>query len=241
MSDVSSVLIVEDHELVRAGMQRLLEDSGYPLSFCQVATGEAALNEVKRQHFDLVFLDLSLPGISGVEAAMSLLRSHRDLKIIIMTAATELSFTRKLLQTGVHGYLTKNCNPRQMERAMREVLAGNIYIAPDVAKLLEQSSNTIGSKTGVSDFSASTENIEADGIHKFDCLSKREYQIVFLLVRGKTNRQIASELFISEKTVSTHRIRAFRKMQVSSLAELAAIAFRVGLLEQLAPAAANNI
>ena len=236
MSGVSSVLIVEDHELVRAGMQRLLEDSGYPLSFCQVATGEAALSAVKRQHFDLVLLDLSLPGMSGVEAAMSLLRSHRDLKIIIITAATELSFTRKLLQTGVHGYLTKNCNPRQMERAMREVLAGNVYIAPDVAKLLEQPG-----KNAVSDCSASAENVEADGIHKFDCLSKREYQIVFLLVRGKTNRQIASELFISEKTVSTHRIRAFRKMQVSSLAELATMAFRVGLLEQLAPAAANNI
>lgn len=238
MSDVISVLIVEDHELVRAGVQRLLEDSGYPLRFCQVATGEAALNEVKRQHVDIVFLDLSLPGISGVEVAMSLLRSHREIKIIIITAATELTFTRKLLQTGVLGYLTKNSNPRQMERAMREALSGNVYVAPDVAKLLEQNSK---SRSGVLEGSSIRENAEAEEIRKFDCLSKREYQIVYLLVRGKNNRQIASDLFISEKTVSTHRIRAFRKMQVSSLAELATMAFRVGLLERLTPVTAKNI
>lgn len=219
-----SVLIVDDHELVRAGMQRLLEDSGYPLTFREAASGESALDRVRSEHIDIVFMDLSLPGMSGVEAAMTLLRTHRDTKIIIMTAATEVTYIRKLLQTGVQGYLTKDCNPRQMERAVREVLAGNVYVSPAVTQLLELSNDP-----------AREEQV------RFDCLSKREYQIVFLLMRGKSNRQIAADLHISEKTVSTHRTRALRKVGVSSLAELAAMAFRVGMLEQLSPMAANEI
>ena len=219
-----SVLIVDDHELFRAGVQRLLEDSGYPLTFIEAATGESALEQVRRQHVDIVFMDLSLPGISGVEAAMSLLRSHRKTKIIIVTATTEVTYIRKLLDTGVQGYLTKDCAPRQMERAVREVLAGKVYVSPSVAQILK-----------------TRDCLASDEQEKFDRLSKREYQIVYLLIKGKNNRQIAAELHISEKTVSTHRTRALRKVGVSSLAELAAMAFRIGMLEQLSPMAANEI
>lgn len=219
-----SVLIVDDHELFRAGVQRLLEDSGYPLAFSEAATGESALEQVRSQPVDLVFMDLSLPGISGVEAAMSLLRNHRETKIIVVTAATEVTYIRKLLETGVQGYLTKDCAPRQMERAVREVLAGNVYVSPAVARILEHRDSPTNEEQG-----------------KFDCLSKREYQIVFLLIQGRNNRQIAADLHISEKTVSTHRTRALRKVGVSSLAELAAMAFRIGMLEQLSPMAANDI
>ncbi len=213
-----SVLIVDDHEFVRAGTQRLLEDSGYPLKFSEAATGECALQRVREEPIDIVLMDLKLPGISGVEAAMKLRRSHRNTKIIIMTAATEVTYVRQLLQNGVQGYLTKDCNPRQMERAVREVLAGNVYVSPAVTELLETS-----------------DNAGEDDLAKIATLSKREYQICLMLVRDKTNRQIAEELHISEKTVSTHRTRAYRKLGVSGLAELSALFHRTGMIDQLLP------
>jgi len=215
-ADPLSILIVDDHELVRAGICRLLEDFGYPLRLSELDSAEAALEVARREHFDLIFLDLSLPGISGVEAALSLLRAQREVRIIVVTAVMDVSFTRKLLDSGVRGYLTKNCSPSQMERAIREVLAGHVYISPDVSGLLEQSR---------------LERVEDEP--SFDDLSKREMQIVIELLKGKRNRQIAENLNISEKTVSTHRIRAFRKFGISSTAELASIAMKKGVWEHL--------
>ena len=226
-----SVLIVDDHELMRAGMIRLLEDMGFRLRFREAGTAEAAIQILKHEQFNVVFLDLKLPGISGVEAAMSWLRQHRDLKIIIMTAASEITFTRQLLQTGVQGYLTKDCNPGQMERAMREVLADKIYIEPNISRMLEQSAK----QTAATKPQASDNDIETLRLW-FAGLSNRESQIVFMLVRGRSNRQIASELYISEKTVSSHKTSACRKVGAASLAELSIMANRVGLLEQLSPA-----
>lgn len=214
-----SVLIVDDHELVRAGMRRLLEDIGYNIRFTELASGEAALQVVRDDHFDIVFMDLSLPGISGVEAAFSLLRSQRDLAIIVITAVMDVSFTRKLLDTGVRGYLTKNCSPLQMERAIREVLAGQVYVAPDVVKMLGLRSMDQDSEVAI-----------------FDRLSARELQIAIQLLQGKRNCQIAVDLNISEKTVSTHRSRAFRKFGIASTAELATIAVRTGMWDQLTAA-----
>lgn len=210
-----SVLIVDDHELVRAGIRRILEDFGYALQFSELANGESMLEVARQQRFDLIFLDLSLPGISGVEAALSLLRRQPDLRIIVVTAVMDVSFTRRLLDSGVRGYLTKNCSPSQMERAIREVLADQVYISPDVSGLLEQTRRT-----------------EVDQ-PSFDDLSKREMQIVIELLKGKRNCQIAENLNISEKTVSTHRIRAFRKFGISSTAELASVAMKQGVWEHL--------
>lgn len=210
-----SVLIVDDHELVRAGIRRILEDFGYALQFSELGSGESLLEVARQQHFDLIFLDLSLPGISGVEAALSLLRRQRDLRIIVVTAVMDVSFTRRLLDSGVRGYITKNCNPRQMERAIREVLADQVYVSPDVAGLLEKTPSSERSQPS------------------FDDLSRREMQIVIELLKGRRNRQIAENLNISEKTVSTHRMRAFRKFGISSTAELASVAMKQGVWEHL--------
>ncbi len=196
-----SVLLVEDHELVRAGMRRLLEDEDAIDRFVEAASGEQALELSGRYQFDLIFLDLSLPGISGFETALELLRRWPDTHIVVLTAVRQFTFTRKLLDLGVKGYLTKDCEPEQLANAIHEVMAGRIYLLPDVARQLA---------LGVPD---SVEELLGH-------LSHRETEIMVLTYRGLRNTQIAERLFISEKTVHTYRARALEKLNVKSTAEL---------------------
>lgn len=210
-----SILIVDDHELVRAGMRRLLEDVEAIAEFAEAPTGEMALDLARQHRFDLIFLDLSLPGISGLEAAMELLRRCPDSRIIVLTAVRQFTFTRQLMDMGVKGYLTKDCEPRQMEKAIHEVMAGRAYLSPEVAHELA---------TGLPD---SVELL-------FRSLSPREAEIVLLTLRGLRNRQIGERLYISEKTVSTHRVRALEKLKVSNTVELTRLLHQLDAWDQLA-------
>jgi len=209
-----SILIVDDHELVRAGMRRLLEDAGNIGNFHEVASGEEAIGAVKKHRFDIVFMDLSLPGMSGVEATFALLRRRPESKIIVMTAAMRTTFVKQLLDSGVKGYLTKDCSPQQMEQAVAEVMAGNVYLSPQVASQLAL-------------------NPHGDGVSGFAGLSKREAEVVLFTLHGHANRQISERLYISEKTVSTHRRRAFEKLDVTNTVEMAHLAIVEGIWDDL--------
>jgi len=209
-----SILIVDDHELVRAGMRRLLEDAGNIGAFHEVASGEEAISAAAEFPFDIVFMDLSLPGMSGVEATFALLRRRPDSKIIVITAAMRLTFVRQLLDSGVKGYLTKDCSPQQMEQAVTDVMAGKVYLSPQVASELALSTHS-------------------QGLSRFASLSKREAEVVLFAIHGHTNRQIGERLYISEKTVSTHRTRAFEKLEVSNTVEMAHLAIIDGLWDDL--------
>ena len=212
--DKLSILIVDDHELVRAGMRRLLEDAGNIGNFHEAATGEEAIGAAKNHPFDIVFMDLSLPGMSGVEATFALLRRRPESRIIVMTAAMRLTFVRQLLDSGVKGYLTKDCSPQQMEQAVTEAMAGNVYLSPQVASQLALSS-------------------PSDGLSRFAALSKREAEVVLFTLHGHNNRQMSERLYISEKTVSTHRTRAFEKLEVSNTVEMAHLAIVEGIWDDL--------
>ncbi len=209
-----SVLIVDDHELVRVGMRRILEDVESIGRFVEAANGERALELARHDRFDLIFLDLSLPGISGLETAMELLRRWPEVRIIVLTAVREFTFTRQLVDLGVKGYLTKDCDPEQMEKAIYDVMAGRVYLAPQVAQQL-----AVGLP---------------DPVEKlFRTLTARETEIVLLTFRGLRNRQIAERLFISEKTVSTHRMKALEKLEVKSTAELTRLLHKLDAWDQL--------
>ena len=209
-----SILIVDDHELVRAGMRRLLEDAGNIGVFHEAASGEEAIGAAKDHPFDIVFMDLSLPGMSGVEATFALLRRRPEARIIVMTAAMRMTFVKQLLDSGVKGYLTKDCSPEQMEQAVTEAMAGNVYLSPQVASQL-----ALGS--------------QRDGLSRFASLSKREAEVVLFTLHGHSNRQISERLFISEKTVSTHRTRAFEKLEAENTVEMAHLAIVEGIWDDL--------
>ncbi|MGQ7846257.1 response regulator [Granulosicoccus sp. 3-233] len=205
------VLIVDDHELVRAGMRRLLEENPQLGSIYEANSGEEALELAREERFDLVLMDITLPGISGMEASDRLLQLDPGSRIIMVTGKLEGGHIRKLLNSGVRGYITKGSSSDEMDRAMRRVMAGEQYLSPDVAQQVAM------------------DMINGDDENPFDKLTSRESEIIHLLLRGHRNRQISNSLHISEKTVSTHRTRAFEKLQVKTTAELVRLAMRFNL------------
>ncbi|ASJ74438.1 response regulator transcription factor [Granulosicoccus antarcticus] len=205
------VLVVDDHELVRAGMRRLLEENPQIGFIFEANSGEEALEMAATQPFDLVLMDISLPGINGLEASDKLLSLAPDSRIIMVTGKLEGGHIRKLLNAGVRGYITKGSSSDEMDKAMRIVMDGEQYLSPDVAQQVAM------------------DVINGDNQNPFDKLTSRESEIITLLLRGHRNRQISSNLHISEKTVSTHRTRAFEKLQVKTTAELVRLAIRFDL------------
>lgn len=202
------VLIVDDHELVRAGMRRLLEENPHIAQITETSSGEEALQLAKTQAFELVLMDINLPGISGLEAADKMLLLAPECRIIMVTAQLDGGHIRKLLSAGVRGYITKGSSAQEMDKAVQRVMAGEQYLSPDVAQQM-----AIDSING------------SDG-NPFDKLTTRETEIINLLMDGQRNRQISDSLHISEKTVSTHRTRAFEKLGVKNATELVRLAMR---------------
>lgn len=206
-----NVLVVDDHELVRAGMRRLLEENPQIKEIFEASSGEEALEMADTQTFDLVLMDIKLQGISGLEASEKLLAKAPASKIIMVTGGLEGGHIRKLLNSGVRGYITKGSSAEEMDKAMRRVMAGEQYLSPDVAQQVAM------------------DMINGDENNPFDKLTVRESEVITLLLRGNRNRQISTNLHISEKTVSTHRTRAFEKLNIKTTAELVRLAIRFDL------------
>lgn len=205
------VLVVDDHELVRSGMRRLLEDNSLIGNITEASSGEDAVSLARQHHFDIVLMDISLPGISGLEASELLLKKAPDTRIVIVTGKLEGVLIRKLMNCGVRGYITKGSSADDIDKAIRQVINGEQYLSPDVAQRFAM------------------DMLNGDDSNPFDRLTSREFEIIMLLLDGKRNRIIADSLHISEKTVSTHRTRAFEKLHVATTAELVRLAIRFEL------------
>ncbi len=205
------VLVVDDHELVRSGVRRLLEENSEVGSITEASSGEAALAIAQHQPFDIILMDITLPGIDGLETSQRLLSCSPDARIIIVTGEPKGGHIRKLLNSGVRGYITKGCSVDEMEMAIQQVSKGEQYLSADVARQIAR------------------EMIGNENDSPFERLTAREHEIVLRLLEGQRNRQVAEMLYISEKTVSTHRKRAYEKLDISSSAELVRLAIRFGL------------
>ena len=208
------LLVVDDHALVRAGMRRLLEDNPVIRSISEAGSGEEALKLARETPFGMILMDIALPGMSGLEAAGKLLSVRPEALVIMVTGRIEAAPIRRLLNSGVRGYVTKGSEAAEMEHAIARVVAGERYLSPDVARQLAM------------------EAIDGGDGNPFERLTAREHEIVVLLLRGRRNRQIGESLFISEKTVSTHRTRAFEKLGVGTTADLVRLAMRHGLWDE---------
>jgi len=207
-----SVLVVDDHVLVRTGMRRLLEDNAAIGRVEEASSAEEALQLAERSEHDLVLMDITLPGMNGLEAAERLLKRQPAARIIMVTGRLERGPIRALLNAGVRGYITKGSTNEEMATAIRCVMNGERYLSPDVARQMAMDTLDGG-----------------DGRSPFERLTAREQEVVHMLLRGQRNRQISATLHISEKTVSTHRVRAFEKLEIGTTAELVRLAMRFGL------------
>lgn len=206
------MLLVDDHELVRTGIRRILEDVEDFVVVGEATTGEDAVKFCRKNSPDLVLMDMSMPGIGGLEATKQILRFSENTRVIVLSVHKENPIPAKVMRMGAFGYLTKDSDPQEMIRAIRKVAAGQKYVSPDIAQQIA---------IGALDFNNG---------NPFECLSERELEITLMLTKGAKVPDIASYLNISTKTVNTYRYRMYEKLSVSTDVELTHLALRHKLI-----------
>ena len=205
------VLIADDHDLVRAGVRRLLEELDCTV-VGEAASGEEAVRQVRTLEPDIAFVDIQMPGIGGLEACQRMRRFVPDCRVIILTAHGEGPLPRALLESGVAGFLTKGCALDEMRQAIHKALSGERYVSNDVAQRL-----ALDAVAGATD-------------SPFDRLTRRELQCALMMVSGDANRDIAAALQISPKTVATYRKRILDRMEIRTLSDLVRLAIQHNLI-----------
>ena len=196
-----SVLIVDDHPIVRRGLREILKVEP-DLAVSETADAHEALNLIGEQQPDLVVLDLDLPGMNGLDLLKEIRRINHPPQVLVLSVYPEDQFAVRVLRAGAAGFISKEAAPEDLVRAVRKILSGGKHISERVADLL------------LDQFSARQEG------HLHEKLSDREFQILCLFGEGKTVKQIAEELSLSAPTVSTYRARILDKMDMKSTAEL---------------------
>ena len=203
------VLIVDDQELIRLGVQSLLEEvSSLEVTCFLAASGEEALAQYKTLSPDIIFLDINMPGIGGIETARKILKAETTAKIIVLSVLDDGPIPAHLVQMGVSGFICKDTGVEQLVRAIQTVLAGDFYLSDKVAQ------NIALKKLGVI------------GGDPFSLLTSREASVLHLTLQGHAIRTIAELLKITEKTVVTYRYRVFKKLDVHNDIELMHLAIK---------------
>jgi DNA-binding NarL/FixJ family response regulator len=208
-SEPLRLLLVDDHEMVRAGLRTFLELQHDMVVVGEAGTAEQALALVPRLTPDIVVMDLMLPGMSGVEAVRRLQASHPEVKVVVLTSFAGQDSVLPAVRAGVSGYLLKDVGPAELADALRAVHAGGAQLHPQVAATVMQS---------VVDTSR-------------DPLTPRENEVLRLVARGLSNRLIARELALSEKTVKAHVSAVLAKLGVVDRTQAALYAVRSGLVD----------
>lgn len=207
------VLVVDDHTIVREGLKRILADAPELQVAGEAASGSEAIRLVCEGRWDVMLLDVSLPGANGLEVLRAVKEHDPKLQVLVLTMYPEDQYALRMLRAGAAGYLTKEGAPGQLVTAIRKVAAGGKYISPAVAEKLAWE----------------LEGKKRAATHEE--LSNREFEILRLIASGKTVSQIAQDLHLSVKTVSTYRMRLLMKLHMKSNAELTHYAIKGGLVD----------
>ena len=209
---LTRILLVDDHDIVRRGIRLILEKESTFNIVGEAETGEEAVRFCRKNSPDVVLMDVSMPGIGGMEATKQILRYCDDVRVIVLSMHKDNPFPAKVMQIGAFGYLTKDADPTEMVRAIKKVAAGQKYIAPDIAQLIALGQMNLADEDPLA------------------VLSERELQIMMMITNGAKVLDIAANLNISAKTVNTYRYRMFEKLQVDNDVELTHMALRNNLI-----------
>lgn len=196
------VLITDDHELVRAGLVHLFAGAIGIEVAAEAADGEELLLKLRDTQVDLVLLDLDMPGKDGIELIAHIRQEYPDLSILVLSTHNEVSVVSRAIQAGASGYICKNCSPQMLLEAIHKVISSGRYLSPLMAEKLAYASSSPDPK----DIGA--------------LLSNRELEVFRLLVEGKSNEEISSQLFISDRTVSAHKTNLLNKLCLKNIVEL---------------------
>jgi two-component system, NarL family, invasion response regulator UvrY len=213
---MTKVMLVDDHDLVRTGIKRLLEDHPNIEIVGEAVSGEEALQQVSVYDPDVVLMDINMPGIGGLEATRKLLQRKPQLKIIVVTMHDDDLFPQRFLKAGALGYITKGAKVEEMLQAIRTVMANKRYLSPAIAQQI-----ALG-------------QVGEEVTSPFDNLSERELQVLLMMMDGQSIGAISETLCLSPKTVSTYRTRLYAKLGVQNDIELARLALLHGVVENTA-------
>jgi two-component system, NarL family, invasion response regulator UvrY len=206
------VMLVDDHAVVRMGFKLLLQEAADIEVVAEAASGEEALKRYHELKPDVVVMDISMPGMGGLEAVSRLVAHNPNVRILILSAHEDSIHPKRLLKAGAAGYLSKRTAPEELIHAIQEVAAGKVFMDPALARVMAAQQLT-GAQTPV------------------DVLSDREFEVFMLLAKGQSVAQIATDLFVSPRTVGTHLYNIKQKLNAANSAELTLIALRNGLLD----------
>jgi Response regulator containing a CheY-like receiver domain and an HTH DNA-binding domain len=196
------ILLADDHAVVRHGVKQILADAFAGAAFGEAQNAHELLELVGKDRWDIVVLDLNMPGGNGLEALKQIKLDHPQLPVLILSMYPEDQYAVRTIRAGAAGYLNKESAPEELVQAIHKILHGGEYISADVADELVQFAR----------------HEDGQPLHKH--LSDREFQVLCLIASGKEVKEISSELGLSAKTISTYRARLLEKMNMKTNAEL---------------------
>ncbi len=207
------VLIADDHAVFRRGLKETISEAFPRVTFGEAKSAPETLENVRVQNWDIVILDISMPGQSGLDILNDLRRLRPKLPILLLSMHPEEQYARRALKSGAAGYVTKESVPEELKRAVRQIVAGGRYVSATLAEKL-----AYDLRSGVD-------------VPVHELLSDREFQVLRMIASGKTVKQIADEIALSVKTVSTYRARILEKTGMKTTAELIRYAFQAQLVD----------
>jgi two-component system, NarL family, invasion response regulator UvrY len=207
------ILIVDDHPIVRRGVRQILSEAFANAEFGEAQNLQEALHLGRQQTWEIALVDISMPGRGGLEVLKDLKHDFPNLPVLIVSMHPEDQYAIRALKGGAAGYLTKESVPEELVMAVQKILGGGKYVSPKVAEKL----------------ASHLTEMAGESPHK--TLSDREYWVVTMIASGKTVSEIAEELSLSVKTISTYRARALQKMKMKTNAQLTHYMVKRGLID----------
>lgn len=208
------ILIADDHAVVRRGIQQILTDSYHDVETGEAANAEEALELIRKERWDIVIIDISMPGRSGLDALKEIKKTNPTLPVLMLSIHPEEQFATRALKAGASGYLTKESAPDELVLAINKALSGGKYVS---TKLAEQLAEDL--------------KIGSDDIPLHKKLSDREYEVLLLIASGKSISDIAEQFSLSVKTISTYRSRILEKTNMKSNADIVRYAITHDLID----------
>ena len=209
------VFIADDHSIVRSGIRRLLEDQVGIRIVGEAADGQEAIQKILETDPDVILLDISMPGMDGLDVTKQLKAIDPKVRILILTMHAEEQYAPRLMRAGAMGYVTKHAAPEELCKAIQAVHSGRRFISSTLAENM-----------------AWRYLLNKEDLTPAECLSDRELQVLRLLAKGNTNQEVADFLHLSVKTIDTYRSRVLEKLNLRNNAELTLFAVQNGLIEK---------